>query len=176
MNNRQKIFIDEYLKCFNASEAARRAGYRGDPNTIGPRLLAIVGIKELIDQRIKESQMSADEALKLLAEQARGDIGDLLDDNGLLDFRRARAKGMTKLLRKIKQKTITRIGKGADDEDIEITEIEFDMYDAQSALDKILRAHGRYVDRTELTGKDGKDLPAAVIQVYLPDNGRDKRD
>ena len=27
--------------------------------------------------------------------------------------------------------------------------------------------------RTELTGKDGDPLPPAIINVYLPDNGRD---
>jgi phage terminase small subunit len=150
MNNRQKIFVDEYLKCFNASEAARRAGYTGESNRIGTRLLSNVVIKALIDQRIKESHMSADEALKLLAEQARGDIGDLIDDNGLMDIRSARAKGLTKLIKKIKQKTITHIGTG-DEGDTETHEIEFEMYDAQSAIDKVLRVAGKYINRTDIT-------------------------
>jgi len=73
LTNKQRIFIDEYLKCFNASEAARRAGYTGAADVIGPRLLGYVGIKSQIDQRLSESQMSADEALQLLAEMARGE-------------------------------------------------------------------------------------------------------
>jgi phage terminase small subunit len=173
VNNRQRIFVDEYLKCFNATKAAILAGYsENTARAIGSENLTKPDIKSEIDARIAESHMSADEALKLMAEQARGDIGDLLDDNGLLDLRLARSKGMTKLLRKIKQKTITHIGKSDNDDDTEIVEIEFEMYDAQAAQDKILRVAGKYVNRTELTGKDGKDLPAAVISVYLPDNAR----
>jgi hypothetical protein len=87
--------------------------------------------------------MSADEALKLTADIARGDIGDLIDDNGLLDIRTARTKGMTKLIRKIKQKTITRIGKSDNDDDVEITEIEFEMYPSDAAQERILRINGK---------------------------------
>jgi hypothetical protein len=42
---KQLRFVDEYLIDLNASAAARRAGYRGDANTVGPRLLANVGIQ-----------------------------------------------------------------------------------------------------------------------------------
>lgn len=94
--------------------------------------------------------MSADEALKLLADIGRGDIGDIVDDNGLLDLRIARQKGMTKLLRKIKQKTITRIGKTDADDDVEITEIEFEMYSAKDAIDTVLKAGGKLKD-TDIT-------------------------
>ena len=154
LTTRQKVFIDEYLQYFNASEAARRAGYSVKTSgSIGQRLLKDVEIKALIDARIAESHMSADEALKRLAEHARGDIGDLLDNNGLLDIRQAKEKGLTKLLRKIKQKTITHIGKTETDGDTEITEIEFEMYDAQSAIDKVLRVAGKYKDNVNLTGE-----------------------
>lgn len=63
---------------WNASEAARQAGYRGDPNTIGPRLLANVGIQEAIQERIKESAMQANEVLKRLADVARVNIADFV--------------------------------------------------------------------------------------------------
>lgn len=163
MNNRQRIFIDEYLKCFNASEAARRAGYQENTvRVVGPRLLLNVAIKEQIDQRIRESHMGADEALKLLAAQARGDIGDMIDDNGLVDIRAARAKGLTRLIKKIKQKTITHIGTG-DEGDTETHEIEFEMYDAQSAIDKVLRVAGKYKD-TDLSNSEIK------INVRLTDD------
>lgn len=94
--------------------------------------------------------MSADEALKLLADMGRGDIGEVVDNNGLLDIRLAREKGMTKLLRKIKQKTVTRIGKSDDDDDVEIVETEFEMYSAKDAIDTILKAGGKLKD-TDLT-------------------------
>lgn len=94
--------------------------------------------------------MGADEALKLMSDMGRGDIGELIDNNGLLDLRVARQKGLTKLIKKIKQKTITRIGKTDDDDDVEITEIEFEMYDAKSAIENILKVGGKLKD-TDLT-------------------------
>jgi hypothetical protein len=147
LTTKQKVFINEYLKLFNATEAAKRAGYSDKTAySIGQENLNKPEIKSLIDARIAESHMGADEALKLLADMARGDIGDLLDDNSLLDLRMAREKGMTKLLRKIKQKTITHIGKTETDGDTEITEIEFEMYSAKDAIDTILKAGGKLKD------------------------------
>ena len=49
---KQAAFVDEYLIDLNSSQAAVRAGYKGDPNTIGPRLLADVGIKSAIEEKI----------------------------------------------------------------------------------------------------------------------------
>jgi phage terminase small subunit len=144
LTNKQRIFIDEYLRSFNATRAAIRAGYsEHTAYSSGQRLLKDVELKSLIDARIAESHMGADEALKLLADMARGDIGDLVDNNSLLDLRMAREKGMTKLLRKIKQKTITHIGKLENEGDTEITEIEFEMYSAKDAIDTILKAGGK---------------------------------
>jgi len=121
-------------------------------------ILAKPNIKAEIRRRIDEQMMSADEAELGIADIARGDIGDLLDNNGLLDIRTAREKGLTKLLRKIKQKTITRIGKKEDDDDVEITEIEFEMYDAHAAKRDILKLRGRFSEHVELTGANGSPL------------------
>lgn len=75
VNNRQRVFVEEYLQCWNATEAARRSGYQGDANTVGPRLLANVGIATAIQARISEKALCADEVLSRLGEHARGDIG-----------------------------------------------------------------------------------------------------
>lgn len=45
MKQRHRIFIQEYCQTFNASEAARRAGYKGRSDVIGARLLVNVSIK-----------------------------------------------------------------------------------------------------------------------------------
>lgn len=173
---RQKVFINEYPNCFNQAEAARRAGYSEKTARMqGHRLFTDVYIKAAIDEKIAEMQMCADEALVRLADMARADMGDFMAIGSIgfsLDLESARKAGITKLIRKVKQKTTTFIAKKESDEDREVHEIEIELYDAQTAIDKILRVAGRYVDRTEVTGKDGKDLAAAVIQVYLPDNGR----
>jgi len=59
LNDRRKKFISAYLETLNASQAARKAGYRGKPNVIGARLLAYVSIKEIISQELK-TRMEAD--------------------------------------------------------------------------------------------------------------------
>lgn len=144
MNNKQRIFVDEYLKCFNATKAALLAGYsEKTAYSIGQENLKKPEIKKEVDARLQASHMSADVALKLTSDIANGDIGDLLDNNGLLDIRQAKALGLTRLLKKIKQKTITRIGKSDDDDDVEITEIEFEMYSAHEAQRDILKIGGK---------------------------------
>jgi len=83
LNNKQQLFVDHYLQCFNASEAARRAGYGSKAlnvksvTTQGWLLLKEEEIKKQIEERLAEVHMSADEALKLLAEIARGDIANV---------------------------------------------------------------------------------------------------
>jgi hypothetical protein len=156
-NARRQVFIAEYLKCWNSSEAARRAGYNGKSNVIGPRLLANVSIRAEIDARLAEIQMSADEALVILAEQARGDPAEFMDitttgfNLRLLDQDGNRLN--TRLIRKIKQKTTTYLSKKEDDEDREVHEIEIELYDAQSAIDKILRVAGKYKDSLDISAK-----------------------
>ena len=185
MNNRQRIFVDEYLKCFNATKAAVIAGYsEKTAYSIGNENLSKPEIKEEIEMRLRESHMSADEALSILAEQARGNITDFMDTSSAgLDFDlmttdedtgERKIKPGARIIKKIKQKVTTISDKNGNDREMIETEIE--LYDAQDAIDKILRVAGRYVNRTELTGKDGKELPPAIISVYLPDNDRNKRD
>lgn len=160
LTRKQQVFIDEYLKSFNATKAAKLAGYsEKTASAMGWENLRKPEIQQEIQARLDEVHMSADEALKLTADIARGDIGELLDNNGLLDIRTAKSNGMTKLLRKIKQKTVTRIGKTDDDDDVEVTEIEFEMYPADSALEKILKVHGKFTDRVDVTSGGEKIEP-----------------
>jgi hypothetical protein len=72
LSRKQRVFVEEYLKCWNATEAARRAGYK-HPNVQGPRLLVNVSIQQAIETRLSELKMGADEVLIRLAEQARFD-------------------------------------------------------------------------------------------------------
>jgi len=52
VKQRHRIFIQEYCQTFNASEAARRAGYRSKANVVGPRLLANVSIRAEIRRAV----------------------------------------------------------------------------------------------------------------------------
>ena len=76
LTNKRRVFIEEYLKCWNASEAARHADY-AHPGSQGHSLLKILEIQEEIERRIEEKAMGADEVLTRLAEQARSDIANM---------------------------------------------------------------------------------------------------
>lgn len=85
---KQARFIEEYLIDLNASQAAVRAGYAGDPNTVGPRLLADVGIRSLVDQAIARRSesvgVSAERVLLELERLALFDIRKIFNSDGTL--------------------------------------------------------------------------------------------
>jgi phage terminase small subunit len=64
LSKKRKAFINEYLKCWNASEAARKAGYSvRSAGSIGHEILQIPEVQQEISRRIEEMTMSADEVL-----------------------------------------------------------------------------------------------------------------
>jgi len=144
--NKQNVWLEEYFKCWNATEAARRAGY-ANPNTAGPRLLLNDGIKEKIQSRLNELVMSSDEVLIALSEIAHGTIEDFMNvkDDGKLEFDFKKAKETDKL-KLINRVTPTREG------------LKVELQDRMKALELIGRHHGLFKDTIEVTGKDGTPL------------------
>lgn len=156
LTNKQRVFIDEYLRDFNATQAAIRAGYsEKTARAIGHENLTKPDIATEIQQRLDEKRVSADEALQLLSDMARGDLGEFMDVSQmgfqlkLLDEDGSRKN--TRVIRKIKQKTTTFIAKKESDEDREVHEVELELYDAQAAIDKILRVAGKYQNNVDIT-------------------------
>jgi phage terminase small subunit len=89
LKGKQQLFVDEYLKDLNATQAAIRAGYSensaaeaGYENLIKPHIAkAIIEAKQARSER---TQIDADWLLKRLAEEATADIADLYDAGGAL--------------------------------------------------------------------------------------------
>lgn len=162
LSRKQTVFINEYLRDFNATQAAIRAGYSSrSAHAIGHENLTKPEIAEAIQERIAEKSMPADEVLLRLADMARGDMGDFVDITSMgynLNLRKAQELGLTHLIKKIKQKTTTFLGKKADDEDREVHEVEIELYSAQEALALLGKHHKLFIDRRELTGLDGTPL------------------
>jgi hypothetical protein len=150
---KRQAFVDAYLKTWNASEAARVAGY-SVPMQEGYRLLRIADIAEEVQRRVSERAMTADEVLVRLADIARGSMDDFVSFRPgvklpLLDLEKAHAAGKFGLVKKLKYTS-----DGA---------IEFELYDAQAALVQLGKAHKLFVERSELTGKDGGDIAITVV-------------
>lgn len=158
---KQKLFIDAYLECFNATRAAERAGYNGNDNVlaaIGSQNLRKIKIAQKIQERLSESAMSTDEALGRLAEMARVDIGSFLkvDQDGDFKIDWSAAKGKTHLIKSVKHTTHG---------------VSVELHDPQAAIDKILKAGGQYVQRHkhEVTG-DIQHTNTIIVREYLSDD------
>lgn len=145
LSGKQRAFINEYLKCWNATKAAIKAGYsEKTAQQIGSQNLSKVVISEEIEKRVKEMCMSADEALWRLSEQARGDLDDCIiikDGKPKLDVTLLKEKGKLHLI-----KSITPTAAG--------TKVE--LYSSQRALELIGKAQGLFIDRIDHTTKGEK--------------------
>jgi phage terminase small subunit len=149
LNNKQRAFVEHYLTCWNATEAARRAGYSvKTAQEQGSRLLSNVIVQTAITARLKDVQAGADEVLTRLTSHSRGNMDDFLSSMGLIDLVKARDLGVMPLVKKIKQRTTT-ISKEKG-EDIETHEIELELYDAQAATVQLARILGQFVSRVEI--------------------------
>lgn len=140
-STKEQIWLIEYYKCWNATEAARRAGYKW-PNKNGPANK--VKFADEIKAHIEEIQMGADEVLIRLAEQARGDHSKYMTPIGI-DIKALIEDGKAHLIESIKP---NQYGK----------EIRF--YNAQSALQLIGKHHGLFG-----AGADGSEDKPYVVKI-----------
>lgn len=145
---KQKAFINHYLMCLNATEAARRAGYAGTYDSlrvIGSNNLAKVNIRKEIDRRMSLTTITANETIKRLSDIAIGNLLNYIDSAGNLDVQAMRDDDAGKLLKKYKKtkKIIPR----KDGNPIEVEQIEVQLYSADVALDKLMRYYGKYNDK-----------------------------
>ena len=114
MTPKQQIFVSEYLKTGNATEAARRAGYKGNDNTLGqvgnenlrkPKVVELIKSKEA--ERSKRLELEEDFELK-----AAKEIYDKAME--ILDFKSANTAIQT--IAKIRGKFIQKIQLGVSDD------------------------------------------------------------
>lgn len=146
LTNKQKAFIEEYLKDYNATRAAERAGYGGDDSTlaaIGSENLRKPKIASRIRHRLRESAMTADEVQMRLAEQARGTYASYITPEGGVDVAQMVEDGKVHLIKRMRD---TKYG------------MDIEFYDSQKALQLIGRAHGMFKDRVNAYDIDVSEL------------------
>jgi len=132
---KEKVWIAEYLKCFNATEAARRSGYKW-PGKQGPRNK--LRFAELIEASLKSRAMTPDQVIDRLSDQAMAGYSEFIDDYGRVDLAGLRAAGKMHLVKAIKY---DRVGR---------TMVEF--YDAQSALVHMGKHYKLFTEQTAFDG------------------------
>jgi len=163
--DKRRVFVEEYLRCWNGTEAARRAGYAW-PRREASRLLSNVDIREIVEGRIREKAMSADEVLVHLADIARFDAGLLLGKAGVIDWDKAKEQGHTRFVKKLDWAATGGL--------------KVEMYDKMDALELLGKHQAMWVERREVSGPGGAAIEvhdsrfdAAVAKVYGQGEGED---
>lgn len=157
LTEKQIRFIAEYLVDYNGTQAAIRAGYsKKTAYSIAWENLRKPEIAGEIKKRLESVHMGLDEVLARQAEIARGDIADVMQITSVgavVDLDEARRNGKTHLIRKVKQKTTTILSSNGQGEDREIHELQVELYPADRAQANILRVHGAYSDKLDISGE-----------------------
>ncbi len=101
--DKQKRFVDAYLRTSNALQSAREAGYK-DPlknKGTGARLLENPRIRQALEERGGDSKtsrvMGAQEALERLSSIARGSLDPFLNSEGEIDLTTEKAREALRL-------------------------------------------------------------------------------
>lgn len=177
LTGKQQAFINAYLtNGFNATDAARQAGYEGNENTlssVGYENLRKPEISVIMNERLNEAAMSANEVMARLSEIARGEVDNFLDEDGKFDLQKARRLQKTKLLKKLKTKRTSKqvdtiqAGDEESRETLETSlmyeEVEFEMYSAHEALRDLGKYHKLLNDRHEVAGLNGGAIQVNVV-------------
>lgn len=148
LTDKQKRFIDEYLKDLNATQAAIRAGYsEKTAHSIGNENLTKPEIQERIRERQedlkKRNEITADAVIQELAKIGFMDIGELFNDDGII-------KNPTILSDKAKAAVssvkITKRTYGKDDNETEEETTELKLWDKCKALEQLGRHLGIFAE------------------------------
>jgi phage terminase small subunit len=143
MTLKQTLFVEAYLSNGgNATDAARKAGYKGDDDAMrarGAETVANRNVRAAIDARMEEVAakrgiLSAEDVLDLISQHASGSMDDFTTAAGRgvrLDLAKAKKAGKFHLVKEFKK-----TDKG--------TEIK--LYDAQAAAALLGKHHGIFTD------------------------------
>lgn len=143
LTGKQQAFVNAYiLSHFNATEAARQAGYGGGDDglrVIGCKNLANDNIRAAIDKRMTQLKMGDKEVLARLSFIASGSMEDFIDPDSMsIDLRKAKRAEKLGLIKKFKITTVTT---SHADRDTQTETIEFELHDAMRALEMLGKHH-----------------------------------
>lgn len=176
---KQRAFINHYIICLNATEAAKKAGYRGSYDTlrsIGYENLTKPHISAEVERRMKKLTLSADEVLYRISQHATGTMADFLDISDkygtAISLEKAEREGKLHLLKEYKETETT--VKGKDGSEKTTLRREVKLYPADSAHDKIMKYHGLYKaesgwEREIIEALRSGQISPADVAILYPD-------
>lgn len=140
--DQQMLFAIEYVKDFNGTRAAQRAGFQGNDDSLAvtaSRLLRYAKVQNKIRDLLAANAMAAEEALWRLAQMARLDISQFIKaKNGSFEINWSSVNKYGFLIKSITQ---TRYGP------------KLELHDSQKALELIGKHYGLFTDKIEHTWK-----------------------
>ena len=190
---RQQAFVDAYLQSWNATDAARKAGYsEKTARAIGCENLTKPDIRAEIERRISESALKTGEVLLRLAAIARGDIGqffkviereteDPLATDEVVGVRQITRLGQTVLIYTVRSTVLDReklhdpalsmlVRKFSDSPK---NGMSLELYDAQAALAMLGKALGVLRENVRLDHLDTLEVSTRVVYVRDDETYRD---
>jgi len=132
----RRAFVEYYLQLWQGDKAAIAAGYSAkSARSKASSILADPEVKALIEERLLEFKMGANEVLTRLTEQGRASLGDFFDEFGKLNWTYIKEHGHL-----IKSIAETKHG------------YRIELYDGQNALIHMGKAAGLFAERHEISG------------------------
>jgi phage terminase small subunit len=164
---KQRRFVEEYVKDLNAAAAYRRAGYVAGSNESAAanaaRLIAKDNIKVAVEIRLAEVtrrlKASAEDVWEEWTRIGRSDPRKLFDAHGALLPIHQWPDDMAAAVASV-EVFEEHVGQGASRRLKGHTK-KLKLWDKNTALANLGKAHGLLKDRMELTGKDGERLLGA---------------
>lgn len=163
LNARQELFIQEYLKDYNATQAAIRAGYsEATAGQIGHALLKNVEISLRVHQaqteKVERVKVEQDDVLRELLIVMKSDMDNYrVDEDGRIVPRDGIPTHSTKAISSVRHKRTT--GKDG----FESEEIEYKLWDKTRAIEMGMKHLGLMFDRLKI--EDADDVLAKVLGV-----------
>lgn len=147
LNAKQRLFVDLYVRDFNACRASRAAGFASDYH--GYKMLRDDSVRDAVQKALEERRalikIESDDIIRELALVAFADPGAMYDNEGVLLNIPDMDEGTRRTISGIEQRIDARLN---------IT-TRIRTHDKMKALEALGRHLGMFVDRTEITGKDG---------------------
>ncbi len=160
LNPKQEAFVREYVVDFNATQAAIRAGY--SPRTAQEQSSVLLS-KPIVQAAVEKAKAKVADRAEVTADEIINELRAIAFAK-VTDAASWRDKRMTlKDSEELSTDTIASIS-SIDEEEIDLPKggmkrkVKIKHYDKIRALELLGRYRGLFVDRHEVSGKDGKPI------------------
>lgn len=163
---KQRSFVLEYVKEKNGTQAAKKAGYKGNMVTLGAvatenlkKPLIAAAIEAITRPMIEKQLITIETVIAELASLGFGDISQILDFSGDQPKLRKASDIPANARKLISSIKVKRTIEGKDDDAQEVEVVEFKLWDKISALTKL----GDHVGAFKKAGDGNEEGPRLQI-------------